>query len=686
LEGNILLLVLILLPVLGAAFLPLFGRGDRAGRRLAAATAAMETALMLVLLLSAGEPAFDAAGVGGLGLHFTLDGFRRVWTAAAVLLWDLSLLYAGPYFARHPGRTGRYRFFTLAIWGAVMGLFLAADFFTLFIFFELMSYASYAWVAHDETPAALSAGGLYLGVAVAGGLAALTGLLLLWQLTGTLNLQELRDAAAGISDRGTLYAAGGCLLFGFGAKAGMFPLHFWLPKAYPAAPVPAAVLLSGILSKTGVFGILGVTVCLFDGDVAWGTILTALGAATMLWGAVLALLSGDLLRTLACSSMSQIGFILVGAGTLGLLGEAHGAVAARGVLLHMANHSLCEMLLFMLAGVVLGSAGTTKLGAIRGQGRANPLLLIAFLTGAPGLAGIPPFGGYLSKTLLHEGILEAVGSGALEWLFLCCGGLTLAYLLKIFCCLFLDAPAAELRGEGSLSLMDFRSAASLGLATLLIPVFAVTAGGIADLGTDFLSQAEGEAVHYFTWENIRSALLSIGFGTLVFAAARGAGRRSREAAPARANGLPKWLDLMALADRSHFLRVLHVFFGGLLRRLALLPDRLANLAFIVLGGGVRCLAALPDRVARAVFELFFRPMEADPDSIGEAHPAIRAGLRLDHFHSAVRGVPKEISFTETLWQAVERYRDRRRLTNSPSFALLMACLGLAGMLLYLLLG
>jgi hydrogenase-4 component B len=218
-----------------------------------------------------------------------------------VLLWDLSLLYAGPYFARHPGRTGRYRFFTLAIWGAVMGLFLAADFFTLFIFFELMSYASYTWVAHDETPAALSAGGIYLGVAVTGGIIALMGLLLLWQLTGTLAFPDLRAAAAGVAARGTLYAAGGCLLFGFGAKAGMFPLHFWLPKAYPAAPVPAAVLLSGILSKTGVFGILGLTVYVFDGDIAWGTLLTALGAVTMLWGAVLALLSRELLRTLASS-------------------------------------------------------------------------------------------------------------------------------------------------------------------------------------------------------------------------------------------------------------------------------------------------------------------------------------------------------------------------------------------------
>jgi hydrogenase-4 component B len=137
-QGNILLLVLVLLPVLGAAFLPLFGRDDRAGRRLAAVTAALETALFLFLLFSPGEPAFYAAGVGGLGLHFTLDGCRRIWAAAAVLLWDLSLLYAGPYFARHPGRTGRYRFFTLGIWGAVVGLFLAADFFTLFLFFELL--------------------------------------------------------------------------------------------------------------------------------------------------------------------------------------------------------------------------------------------------------------------------------------------------------------------------------------------------------------------------------------------------------------------------------------------------------------------------------------------------------------------------------------------------------------------
>jgi hydrogenase-4 component B len=364
------------------------------------------------------------------------------------------------------------------------------------------------------------------------------------------------------------------------------------------------------------------------------------------------------------------------------------------------------MLLFMLAGVILGSAGTTKFGAIRGRGRGRPLLLIAFLAGALGLAGIPPFGGYLSKTLLHEGILEAVGPGALEWLFLFCGGLTLAYLLKIFFCLFWDGPARSAGAEAA-PIAD-RTAAALGFSVLLIPVFALTAGGIADLGTDFLSRAEGEAVHYCAWESLRSALISVGFGTLVFAAARRLGRRKKAAAKDRGNGLPPWMELETLLSRPLFLWVLPALFGGTIHRLALLPDRLADTLPALLGGVIRRLALLPDRLAgalplrlgsvfrrlallpdrlaAAVCAWFLRPMEADPESIGETHPAIRAGLRLDSFHFAVRGGHKEVSFTETLWLAVERFRDRRRLTNSPSFALLMACFGLAGMLLYLLLG
>src|SRR5699024_5013413 len=144
--------------------------------------------------------------------------------------------------------------------------------------------------------------------------------------------------------RTALYAAGGLALAGFGAKAGMFPLHIWLPKAHPVAPAPASALLSGILTKSGVFGILLLSRYLFWAELSWSQVVLALGVVTMVLGAVLALFSIDLKRTLACSSMSQIGFILVGVAMQGFLGHEN-ALAAWGTVLHMLNHSLIKLVL-----------------------------------------------------------------------------------------------------------------------------------------------------------------------------------------------------------------------------------------------------------------------------------------------------------------------------------------------------
>ena len=161
------------------------------------------------------------------------------------------------YFAHAEG-CNRYYCFWLLTQGALMGVFLAADLFTLFVFFEMMSFTSYVWVVQNETEEALRAGGTYLAVAVIGGMTLLVGLLLLQDLFGTLEISQLRALAEALpAERRTqLYVAGGCCLVGFGAKAGMFPLHIWLPKAHPVAPAPASALLSGILTKSGVFGVL----------------------------------------------------------------------------------------------------------------------------------------------------------------------------------------------------------------------------------------------------------------------------------------------------------------------------------------------------------------------------------------------------------------------------------------------
>ena len=174
------------------------------------------------------------------------------------------------------------------------------------------------------------------------------------------------------------------MLFGFGAKAGAFPLHIWLPKAHPVAPAPASALLSGILTKTGIFGILILSCHLFIYDRTWGILIFTIGVLTMFGGALLAVFSVDLKRTLACSSMSQIGFIMVGIGILALLSDKNllsGILsdtvshmedplevlhAVYGTFLHMVNHSLIKLVLFMAAGVIFMNTHALDLNEIRG--------------------------------------------------------------------------------------------------------------------------------------------------------------------------------------------------------------------------------------------------------------------------------------------------------------------------------
>ena len=260
-------------------------------------------------------------------------------------------------------------------------------------------------VVQDERRESLRAGETYLAIAVMGGLVMLMGLMMLYDLCGTLMIDELKFVTALYAGTRRLYVTGGLILFGFAAKAGAFPLHIWLPKAHPVAPAPASALLSGVLTKAGIYGIIVISCEIFRFDLAWGTLILILGVITMFLGALLALFSVDLKRTLACSSVSQIGFILIGIGMQDLLGN-ESMLAARGTLLHMVNHSMIKLCLFMAAGVVYMNMHALNLNDIRGFGRKKPLLNAIFLMGALGIGGIPLWNGYISKTLLHEAIVE----------------------------------------------------------------------------------------------------------------------------------------------------------------------------------------------------------------------------------------------------------------------------------------
>lgn len=475
----------------------------------------------------------EILNICGQGLFLKLDGFRFIYCMIALFMWSVSILFSVEYFA-HYSHKARYYGFLILTMLATLGVFLSADFLTMFIFFEIMSLSSYVWVAQEETEAALKAGNTYLAIAVIGGMVMLMGLFLLYDAIGTLRMDELLLAvrAAWKEKSAQIYAAGFLMLFGFGAKAGMFPMHFWLPKAHPVAPAPASALLSGILTKCGVFGVLILTAQVFLHDTLWGAVILTLGVITMVVGAVLAVFSVNLKRTLACSSVSQIGFIMIGVGMQCFLGEEN-ALAVRGTFLHMVNHSLIKLLLFNCAGVVYMNLHALDLNTVKGFGRKKPFLAACFLMGALGIGGIPLWNGYVSKTLLHESIVEYIGllseagkSAALfktvEWVFLISGGLTVAYMLKLFVCLFIEKhPTEQAAYDAKRAYMSPLSKAVIGLAAAVLPILGFFPGktmdAMADMVMEFMRSGPlAHQVHYFTWTNLKGGLISIGIGILVY--------------------------------------------------------------------------------------------------------------------------------------------------------------------------
>ena len=297
---NIIVEAVVFFPILAAFVSYAIGRKSKAARNIFADIIAGLTLILCTILAvqtltgaaGSSQPVIEIPYVCGMGLHFTLDGFRALYGTIAAFMWFMTTLFSSEYFGHYRNRN-RYYLFLLLTLGATEGVFFSADFFTTFVFFEMMSFTSYVWVVHDEKPESLRAGATYLAVAVMGGLVMLMGIFLLYDMTGTLNFAELSGCydnyvlttSSRIPEK-KLWAAGLCLLFGFGAKAGAFPLHIWLPKAHPVAPAPASALLSGILTKAGMYGILILTAYVFFQNAAWGGMILILGVFTMVIGAL----------------------------------------------------------------------------------------------------------------------------------------------------------------------------------------------------------------------------------------------------------------------------------------------------------------------------------------------------------------------------------------------------------------
>lgn len=533
-ESNIILLFLVLFPMIGVLVIHLIGRESKTRRDTFIAVVTITEFLILAYLLVTflREKEFLWKGFCSMGLNLKLDGFRVLFGFIIVFLWMMTTLFFREYFVYDKDGSESY-LIALLILGATLGVILSANLVTSFLFFGILTMSSYVWITRGGKSEFLGASKSSFIVIVTGILSVLIGLILLYKELGTLEVSQLLNASEVIENKSNLYVACGCIVFGFGIIAGGYLIDRCLRNEYTDAPASIAVIFAGNLVQSSVFMSIIISSQIFLNDKNWGKILLVIGVTVMFLGAFLAVLSTDLKTILFLSFISQIGYIFVGIGMQGIQGD-HNALAVRGTILHMVNYSVTLLVLYMSSGVLVMHLHKFDLNSIRGFGREKPLLQFCFGMGALGIMGIPLWNGYISNTLLHESIvehiklLEALGHlevshyKIVEWMFLITGGLTIAYILKLYVAIFIEKnPYGLEQMDASMKYMNQMSMFAMVGSALILPILGafpyVIMDQLADLGQEFIhGQVPIYSVHYFAFSYLKGALISIVIGVVVY--------------------------------------------------------------------------------------------------------------------------------------------------------------------------
>jgi hydrogenase-4 component B len=347
-------------------------------------------------------------GLPDLPFHLRLDALSAFFLLLLGAVTAGISVFAAGYFRQGEGTPPGLQCLYYHVFIASMALVLLADdAYAFMVFWETMALSSYFLVTSDHTKAEIRrAGFLYLLIAHVGAI----GILLCFGLlhgTGDYTFNTMR--AVQLAPFWATVAFG-LALFGFGAKAGMLPLHVWLPEAHPAAPSPVSALMSAVMLKTAIYGLLRVLFDLLHMQVWWwGVLILVLGLATALYGVVFSAVQSDMKRLLAYSSIENIGFILVGIG-LAVTFQAYGmralaALSLTAALYHCINHAYFKSLLFLATGSVLHATHERALGKLGGLIHRMPWVAWLALIGTLAIAGLPPLNGFVSEWLLLQAFL-----------------------------------------------------------------------------------------------------------------------------------------------------------------------------------------------------------------------------------------------------------------------------------------
>ena len=451
-----------------------------------------------VLFLGKGFAVALRSPLPGGPILLAADALSALFLVPVFLVPALGAVYGLGYWPEREHRRDarKLRFFHGLLAASMAAVLLARSGVAFLVAWEVMALAAFfAATTEDRQPAVREAGWIYLVATHAGTLGLFGMTAILRSSTGSF---AWTAPEGGFPVGPAAHAVFLLALFGFGAKAGLFPFHFWLPGAHAAAPSHVSAVMSGVMLKVGLYGLLRVVSLYAAPPAFWGALLLVLGATSALYGAALAGAQGDVKRLLAFSSIENVGIVTTAIG-VALLGRASGrpewvALGLGGALLHVLFHSLFKPLLFLGAGAVIHATGTREIDRMGGLLRRMPVTGTAFAVGCASVAALPPLNGFFSEWLVYLGLFrafsgpgEALLPGLAAPVLALAGGLALAAFVKLFGVVFLGSARTEKAAEGHEAPLAMR-------APIVVLALACLAAG---LGAPFFARGVDAATRAF---------------------------------------------------------------------------------------------------------------------------------------------------------------------------------------------
>lgn len=426
--NNVIILLPIIFPFLASILIAVFDFSEKQRNIFAGSIALINLIFVIYIASELGETSLHILKINEfLDIYFKIDKLSVFFSLLVSVLWVFTTVYAMEYM-KHEGKEKRFFSYFIATLGITLGIAFAGNLITLYFFYEFLTLATFPLVIHSGTKEALESGKKYLMYSFGGATLGLLGMIILFSFTNDLTFIPGGLVEVNLLENKNYYFIAYLVMFmGFGVKAAIVPFHSWLPKAM-VAPTPVSSLLHAVaVVKSGVFALTRVTYYVFGPDVVRATganrYLIVFVIISILMGSFLALHQENLKKRLAYSTISQLGYILLGI----LLLNKNSFI---GAMLHLLNHAVIKITLFFCVGAIMYTTGKTEISQIKGIGKAMPLTMWCFTISSISLIGIPPTNGFVSKWYLALGGLSE-GKSAFPVILLLSALLTAMYLIPV---------------------------------------------------------------------------------------------------------------------------------------------------------------------------------------------------------------------------------------------------------------